>query len=578
MAIITVGSGKQYSRIADAVKAAKDGDVVQVDAGTYYDDFPVVNTKISIVGVGGMAKLVATKPVYKGIIEANNDLTVEHLEFSGAANGDLNGCGIRYQAGNLVVKNSYFHDNQMNLLGNPSSGTMLVDNCEFGKTLPTSGFSHSLYIGHMAKAVITDSYFHDTTTGQHIKSRADYTLIENNRMVDGTGDSSYAVDLPNGGVGIVRGNVMVQKAGASNLSIIHFGGEGTPYANSSLRVEKNVIINETTSGGTGLLNHTSTVADFVGNSLYQVRTVVNGPANISGSVVLTTKPAVSTVSPIEPATTAPAPAPEPAPAPAPEPAPTPAPTTKTIYGTSGNDTLSGAGGEVTMEGKTGNDTYIVDSAGDVVRETSSAGVDTVKSSVSFTLGAYVENLDLTGLNAIDGTGNTHNNTIRGNGAANDLVGLSGTDTLYGNGGDDLLLGGAGRDNLTGGAGADIFGFVSKSDGTTVSQNGLKGWTSGDRITDFQSGVDKIGLEAGGFGLKAGAPTLGVNLVMLNTAYDGTNASATDYNAKKACVIVDSTGSVYVDTNGKDAGYTLLASVQTGATIKATDIAVYYDLG
>ena len=67
-----------------------------------------------------------------------------------------------------------------------------------------------------------------------------------------------------------------------------------------------------------------------------------------------------------------------------------------------------------MRGGPGNDTYLVDNTGDVVTENSNEGTDTVQSSITYTLGANVENLTLTGTAAINGTGNALDNVLFGN--------------------------------------------------------------------------------------------------------------------------------------------------------------------
>src|SRR3954471_4414357 len=102
----------------------------------------------------------------------------------------------------------------------------------------------------------------------------------------------------------------------------------------------------------------------------------------------------------------------------------------------GNDTLDGGAGADTLIGGAGNDTYIVDSAGDEVTEAADEGADTVLSSISYTLGANLENLTLTGAGNLSATGNAAGNIIVGNTGNNALAGLGGADALDGGGGTD----------------------------------------------------------------------------------------------------------------------------------------------
>src|SRR3954447_22134086 len=106
----------------------------------------------------------------------------------------------------------------------------------------------------------------------------------------------------------------------------------------------------------------------------------------------------------------------------------------TLNGGNGNDTLDGDAGADVMDGGDNNDLYIVDNAGDVATEVfgdALGGIDTVQSSVTHTLSANLENLTLTGLANINGTGNAKDNVITGNGGDNVLSGLGGNDTLNG---------------------------------------------------------------------------------------------------------------------------------------------------
>jgi Ca2+-binding RTX toxin-like protein len=102
---------------------------------------------------------------------------------------------------------------------------------------------------------------------------------------------------------------------------------------------------------------------------------------------------------------------------------------ETLYGLAGNDTLNGGTNADTLYGGTGDDTYTVDNVGDAVIENFDEGTDTVKSSLSYALVANVENLTLTGSNAISGTDNSLNNVLVGNSANNNLTGVREMTTL-----------------------------------------------------------------------------------------------------------------------------------------------------
>jgi Ca2+-binding RTX toxin-like protein len=111
----------------------------------------------------------------------------------------------------------------------------------------------------------------------------------------------------------------------------------------------------------------------------------------------------------------------------------------TITGNSGNNVLNGGAGADTLIGGLGNDTYVIDDVGDVIIEEIGSGSDTIQSSISYTLGANLENLSLTGLASIDGTGNTFNNTITGNAGNNSIDGGTGADKMAGGAGDDTYI-------------------------------------------------------------------------------------------------------------------------------------------
>ena len=207
-----------------------------------------------------------------------------------------------------------------------------------------------------------------------------------------------------------------------------------------------------------------------------------------------------------------------------------------IEGGAGNDVIdiaTGGTGADSLVGGAGNDTYYVDNTGDVVHEYGGEGVDTVNSSVSFTIGSATENLNLT-------TG------------AGDINGYSSSATanvIVGNEGNNRLGGGEAIDTLTGGAGSDIFVFAHD------------GAANADVVTDFAAGgTDFIGLDDAFF---TGFTDSG------DVATSGTGTWAAGihvlYNSTTGALSYSESG----DGTGSDAA--LVATLTTGLSITNADV-------
>ncbi|MGF6690165.1 Ca2+-binding RTX toxin-like protein [Metapseudomonas resinovorans] len=136
----------------------------------------------------------------------------------------------------------------------------------------------------------------------------------------------------------------------------------------------------------------------------------------------------------------------------------------TLAGGAGNDGLHGGAGNDRMVGGAGDDLYGVDSAGDVVIETTGEGNDVVWTSLStYTMPANVELLRYAGTGSFTATGNALANNIEG-GVGNDvLMGAGGNDVLAAGVGNDALHGGIGNDRMVGGVGNDLYGVDSAGD-------------------------------------------------------------------------------------------------------------------
>jgi len=228
-----------------------------------------------------------------------------------------------------------------------------------------------------------------------------------------------------------------------------------------------------------------------------------------------------------------------------------------LGGGDGNDTLNGGTGADLLGGGSGNDTYVVDNVGDVIIEFLNQGIDTVESSITWTLKNHLENLTLTGTTAINGTGNNLNNIITGNTGNNVLNGGAGADTLIGGAGNDSYYVDNTADSITENLnqGTDtVFSTVTYTLTTNLEDLTLQGTTAingtGNDLNNSITGNTGNNILTGGLGNdtltgNAGADTL-IGGFGNDSLYLGLNDNAVD---NVNYVLGDATDTVYQFVRG-----------------------------
>ena len=451
-----VGPTETYHTLREAVAASRPGDRINVQAGTYVDDTITVRHDLEIVGVGGRADFTVTRPIDNGkaiiVVAAGADVNIANLGFIGARVADQNGAGIRHEGGDLIVTNSLFRDNENGILTNWVAGaTLTVDRSEFDHNgLGEAGRTHAIYATGIARVTVTNSYFHDTEHGHHIKSRAAITTVIGNRLIDGDGTASYSVDVSNGGVATIRGNYIEQGARGENATLIAFGAEGNDHANASLTVTGNVLVSKMQGRNSyGVYNFVSGVKGLAQNNRY---------ANVDNSLA----------GPFTQLNDSRIEAPSDRSAPGAGGDGTPGP--DQITGSAGSEAIRGFEGADSIDGGPGDDDINGNQGNDEVR--GGDGADTVR-------GGQGDDV-VAGDDGNDGhvNGNLGNDTAFG-GAGHDAVfGGQGDDLLFGDAGNDTISGDLGNDTLTGGAGADLFVFTRNSGADQIADFSF---AEGDRI-------------------------------------------------------------------------------------------------
>jgi len=270
---LEVGEGKAYKMPSLAAAAARNGDVVKIYPGEYFDCAVWEASKLVVEGVGDADKVVITDKACNGkalFVTTGADVTIRNLTLTRARVADANGAGIRGEGEMLLVEGVRFINNQNGILTGLEGSTVIVRDSVFERNgTCEKSCSHGVYVGASKLLRVEHSRFSDTRQGHHIKLRAERTEIIGNTITDGPeGTASYLIDIPNGGSAVIRDNTMEKGPMAENRSAaISIGAEGVTQATREVLIENNTFRNTGSYDTTFVLNATATEAVLRGNRI-----------------------------------------------------------------------------------------------------------------------------------------------------------------------------------------------------------------------------------------------------------------------------------------------------------------------
>jgi len=244
-----VGSSQTYTLPSQLQLLVQDGDTIYIDGGIYANDATKWTKKnLVFIGLGTgnnrtILQYTGDIPNGKGIFVfelpgSSDNPYLENIVFDGAQVSDANGgngAGIRFQATNITVNNCLFTNCQNGILeghGSVTTSNVMIVNSEFqnnGYQLPNdpthSGYEHHIYISASADTLIVKNCYFHHPRGQanSLKTRAQRSYILYNLIdEETTGYGSWELNIAQGGLNVIMGNVIIQGPAGANHGIIGY--------------------------------------------------------------------------------------------------------------------------------------------------------------------------------------------------------------------------------------------------------------------------------------------------------------------------------------------------------------------
>lgn len=234
--------------LAAAVAQARDGDTIELLPGDYPGGLVVEQRRLTLRGQGKV-RIVGNGKAANGVkalwTVRGGDVTIENLEFRGARAVDGSGAGVRQEGGKLTLRNIRLFDNEHGVYAaNDEQAQLTIDACVVGAAPKVvGGLHHLLNIGRIGRVHVTGSRFQQGFEGHLVKTRARESFIGYNFIHDGmTGGASYEIDIANGGLATVIGNVIAQGPDNQNSTLVAYGTEGRAWDVNKLLLAHNTLV------------------------------------------------------------------------------------------------------------------------------------------------------------------------------------------------------------------------------------------------------------------------------------------------------------------------------------------------
>ena len=240
----------RYASLQEALAAASAGDHIVLAPGVYEEGAVITTPDLVLHGEPGAHLRGHAVEGKAALVIKADGVVIDGIECSGITVRDGNGACIRIEGDNLTVRNVHFHDNQEGILSGPGGGILLVED----SLLERNGFggqAHGVYIGSSIEEFIfrNNRVLSTTGAGHSLKSRAQKTVIEDNVIAGLDGHDSRAIDLPNGGAAVIRGNVLEKGPNSENGQMIGLALESGLHDVNETLIEDNLIVFDTLPQG-----------------------------------------------------------------------------------------------------------------------------------------------------------------------------------------------------------------------------------------------------------------------------------------------------------------------------------------